>query len=239
MTRMFPINLKIFVLVGLVANMVFVQMSSAKEQDKPFPAKEPLPLEQLRIFADVYNRIKSNYVEDVDDQTLLNGAIAGMLDSLDPHSTYLNKDAYENIQDSSAGQYGGLGIEVVPENDVIRIITPIDNSPAKRAGILPGDQILKINRTPLKNIKAEDAMELMRGEIGENVHLTIRREGESELLEFDLIREIIQLSSIYSRWLGDGMVSLRITQFQSRTGYDLIDAIETLREQYEGKIEDT
>jgi len=237
MTRMFPINLKIFVLVGLVANMVFVQMSSAKEQDKPFPAKEPLPLEQLRIFADVYNRIKSNYVEDVDDQTLLNGAIAGMLDSLDPHSTYLNKDAYENIQDSSAGQYGGLGIEVVPENDVIRIITPIDNSPAKRAGILPGDQILKINRTPLKNIKAEDAMELMRGEIGENVHLTIRREGESELLEFDLIREIIQLSSIYSRWLGDGMVSLRITQFQSRTGYDLIDAIETLREQYEGKIE--
>lgn len=220
-----------------VVMMLFYPVARAEEAPLDSISAEPLPLEQLRLFAEVYNRIKSNYVEDVDDQLLINGAIAGMLDSLDPHSSFLSKDAFENIQDSSAGQYGGLGIEVVPEDNAIRIITPIDDSPAKRAGILAGDQILKINRTPLQNIKAEDAMELMRGEVGENVHLTIRREGESELLEFDLVREIIQLSSVYIRWLGDGMVSLRITSFQSRTGYDLIDAIEDIREKHEGKIE--
>jgi len=232
-----PIKIRQILQAGFVAIMLFNLSVGAEEMSKDTVEAEPLPLEQLRLFAEVYNRIKSNYVEDVDDEVLINGAIAGMLDSLDPHSSFLTKDAFDNIQDSSAGQYGGLGIEVVPEDNAIRIITPIDDSPAKRAGILAGDQILKINRTPLQNIKAEDAMELMRGELGENVHLTIRREGESELLEFDLVREIIQLSSVYMRWLGDGMVSLRITSFQSRTGYDLIDAIENIREQHEGKIE--
>ncbi|MCP4414824.1 MAG: S41 family peptidase [Gammaproteobacteria bacterium] len=222
---------------GFVAMMLLNPAVGAEVESNDFISDEPLPLEQLRLFAEVYNRIKSNYVEDVDDQVLINGAIAGMLDSLDPHSSFLDKDAFDNLQKSSTGQYGGLGIEVVPEDNAIRIITPIDDSPAKRAGILPGDQILKINRTHMQNITAEDAMELMRGEVGENVHLTIRREGERELLEFDLVREIIQLSSVYIRWLGDGMVSLRITSFQTRTGYDLIDAIENIREQHEGKIE--
>jgi len=197
---------------------------------------EELPLEQLRIFAEVYNRIKSTYVESVDDEILLKGAIAGMLDSLDPHSAFLDKESYNNIQDSSAGQYGGLGIEVIPETDAIKVITPIDNSPAKRAGILPGDQVVKINNTPLRNIKAEDAMELMRGELGENVHLSVRRKGETELLEFDLVRELIKLSSIRSRWLGKGMAYVRITSFQRRTGYDMTDAIQTLRDEHDGKI---
>ncbi len=237
MKRKAASKIKRLLQAGFVAMMLLNTIVGAEVESKDSISAEPLPLEQLRLFAEVYNRIKSNYVEDVDDQVLINGAIAGMLDSLDPHSSFLTKDAFDNIQDSSAGQYGGLGIEVVPEDNAIRIITPIDDSPAKRAGILPGDQILKINRTPLQNIKAEDAMELMRGEVGEKVHLTIRREGESELLEFDLVREIIQLSSIYIRRLGDGMVSLRITSFQSRTGYDLIDAIENIREQHEGKIE--
>jgi len=237
MYKKFSVKLSAIIKFILMVNILLNPLINAAEDPDEVKATEPLPLEQLRLFADVYNRIKSNYVEDVDDDVLINGAIAGMLDSLDPHSSFLNKEGFENIQDSSAGQYGGLGIEVVPENNGIRIITPIDASPAKRAGILPGDQILKINRTPLRNIKAEDAMELMRGEIGEKVHLTIRREGESELLEFDLVREIIQLSSVYSRWLGDGMASIRVTQFQSRTGYDLVDAIETLREQHSGKID--
>ncbi len=221
-----------FIIIGFLNPIV-----SATEDVTESKVAEPLPLEQLRLFAGVYNRIKNSYIEDVDDEVLLKGAIAGMLDSLDPHSSFLTKDAFEKIQDSSTGQYGGLGIEVVPQNDSIRIITPIDGSPAKRAGILPGDQILKINKIPLRNIKAVDAMDLMRGDIGEKIHLTIRREGESELLEVDLVREIIQLSSIHSKWLGDGMATIRITQFQSRTGYDLVDAIETLREENNGKID--
>ena len=198
---------------------------------------EPLPTEELRIFAEVYNRIKSSYVEEVDDKVLIKGAIAGMLDSLDPHSSFLNTEGYNAIQDSSAGQYGGLGIEVIAEGDALTIISPIDHSPAKRAGILPGDQIVKVNNTPLRKIKAEDALELMRGEIGETVHLSIRRAGENKLLEFDLIREIIQLTSIHSKWLGKGMAYLRITQFQRRTGYDLAIAIGELRDQADGNIE--
>ncbi|RLA00654.1 MAG: peptidase S41, partial [Gammaproteobacteria bacterium] len=125
--------------------------------------------------------------------------------------------------------------EVIPGDDAIEIITPIDDSPAKRAGILPGDQVIKINNTPLRNIKAEDAMELMRGELGENVLLGIRRKGESEILEFDLTRELIKVSSIKSRWLEHGIVYIRITQFQRRTAYDLTDAVEELAKQH-GKI---
>ncbi|MCP3675638.1 MAG: S41 family peptidase [Gammaproteobacteria bacterium] len=205
--------------------------------DEVITEPEPLPLDELRTLAEVYNRIKSTYVEKVDDHDLIKGAIAGMLDSLDPHSTFLDKESYGNLQDSSAGQYSGLGIEVIPENGLIKIITPIDDSPASHAGILPGDLIIRIDNMPLRNIKAVDAMEMMRGEIGENVVLSIRRVGENELLEFNLVREIIRLSSIQSQWLGKGIAYVRITQFQSRTGYDLTDEIELLREQNEGKIE--
>jgi len=236
MVKILPKKLSILIL-GLLCSIYSNSIFSATESEKDITQPEPLPIEELRTFAEVYNRIKSTYVEDVDDQLLLNGAIAGMLDSLDPHSTFLNKEAYLNIQDSSAGQYGGLGIEVIPEDNAIRIITPIDDSPAKRAGIIAGDMIVKINNTPLRNIKSFDAMELMRGDVGEKVHLSIRREGENELLEFDLIREIIRISSIQSKWLGKGVAYVRITQFQTRTGYDLTDEVQTLRDQHEGKID--
>lgn len=199
-------------------------------------ATEQLPLEELRIFAEVYNRIKSSYVEDVDDKALIKGAIAGMLDSLDPHSRYLDKEAYDDIQDSSGGQYGGLGVQVIPEDGGIKIITPLDDSPAKRAGIQAGDLVVKINNSPLRNVKADDAMEMMRGEMGEKIHLTIRRQGVEELLEFDLVREIIKLSSVRGQWLGNGIAYIRISQFQRRTAYDLNEELEKLREKHDGKI---
>ena len=236
MVKIFPAKLRIALVVGLVNSLCFSLVINATEQIEETTLSEPLPLEELRTFAEVYNRIKSSYVEDVDDQALLNGAIAGMLDSLDPHSSFLNKEDYSNVQDLSSGQYGGLGIEVIPENDALTIISPIDDSPAQRAGILPGDQIVKVNNTPLRKIKAQDALDLMRGEIGETVHLSIRRDGENKLLEFALIREIIRLSSIQSKWLGNGIAYLRITQFQHRTGNDLAAAISTLAEQGDRKI---
>ena len=197
---------------------------------------EALPIEQLQTFAEIYNLIKSTYVDEVDDDVLIKGAIIGMLDSLDPHSTFLNEDDYESLMESSTGQYGGLGIEVIPSDNVIKIITPIDDSPAKRAGILPGDEIVRIDNTPLRNIKSEDALNLMRGELGDSVHLTIRRKGEAKLLEFDLIREIIKFSSINSRWLGKGIAYIRITQFQRRTGNDLNNAIEKLKKLHDQQI---
>ncbi len=212
------------------------EKNTSEQTESKSKDSDSLPIEQLRTFAEVYNLIKSTYVDEVDDETLIKGAISGMLDSLDPHSTYLNEESYKDIQESSAGQYGGLGIEVIPDGHGIKIITPIDDSPAKRAGILAGDQVVKINNTPLRNIKADDAMELMRGELGENVLLNIRRKGQTELLEFNLVRELIQLKSIRSQWLGNGMAYVRITQFQRRTGYDLVDAIERLREEHDGKI---
>jgi len=214
----------------------------AAESDAEKPATSQqhstgqLPLEQLRIFAEVYNRIKSTYVEDVDDVKLIKGAIAGMLDSLDPHSRYLDQESYDEVQDSSSGQYGGLGVQVIPSKGGISIISPIDNSPAKRAGIKAGDLVIKINNTPLRHVKANDAMEMMRGEMGGKIHLTILREGEEELLEFDLVREVIKLSSIKAESLGNGIVYIRISQFQRRTAYELGEAIEKIRQQKGGKI---
>jgi carboxyl-terminal processing protease len=230
--------LKSFLLICLFLNLSTGAVETDETETKTADEKtaEQLPINELRIFAEVYNRIKSTYVEEVDDKTLIKGAIAGMLDSLDPHSRYLDRDAYDDVQDSSRGQYGGLGVQVVPEDGGIKIITPLDNSPAKRAGVKPGDRVVKINNSPLRNVKANDAMEMMRGEMGEKIHLTIRREGVDELLEFDLVREIIKLSSIRGLWLGNGIAYIRISQFQRRTGYDLSEALEKLREQHNGKI---
>jgi carboxyl-terminal processing protease len=206
--------------LGLLMSSCAFSISAAEDEE--------LPLEQLQTFAEIYNLIKSTYVDDVDDDVLIKGAIIGMLDSLDPHSTFLNKEDYKGLMESSTGQYGGLGIEVIPDDNAIKIITPIDDSPAKRAGILPGDMIVRINNTPLRNIKSEDALNLMRGKLGDSVHLTIRRKGEAELLEFDLIREIIKFSSVNSRWLGNGLAYIRIAQFQRRTANDLNNAIDKL-----------
>ena len=193
--------------------------------------QQTLPLEELRNFTDVLDRIKRDYVEDVDDKTLLENAIRGMLAGLDPHSTYLDNKAFRDLQAGTSGEFGGLGIEVGMEDGFIKVIAPIDDTPAQRAGVQAGDLIIRLDDTPVKGMNLDEAVKLMRGKPGSEVVLTIVREGEDKPLEITVERDIIQISSIKNRLLEPGYGYVRVTQFQSRTAAYLRDAIDELKDQ--------
>lgn len=180
----------------------------------------PLPLNELRTFAEVLDRIRSAYVEPVDDATLLENAIRGMLEGLDPHSAYLEPEAFQGLQDSTTGQFGGLGIEIGQEDGFIRVISPIDDTPAARAGIEAGDLIIKIDDQPVKGMSLVDAVNLMRGEAGSKVTLTLVR-GTGSPFEVELTRAVIRVASVRSEELESGYAYLRITQFQNNTGEEV------------------
>jgi carboxyl-terminal processing protease len=188
-----------------------------------------LPLDELRTFADVFNQIRLGYVEEVDDSTLLEYAIKGMLMGLDPHSVYLNQDAFEDLQSSTSGEFSGLGLEVGMENGFLRVIAPIDGSPATEAGIQPGDVILKLDGVPIKGISMNEAVEKMRGPKGSTIDISIGRSGETQPLELTLTRDVIKVASVRERWLEPGFGYLRISQFQKSTGDDVQQAVERLQ----------
>lgn len=158
-----------------------------------------LPLEELRTFADVYNQIRVGYVEDIDDSTLLEYAIQGMLMGLDPHSVYLTKDAFEGLQEATTGEFSGLGLEVGMEDGYVKIISPIDGSPAAAAGLQSGDVILKLGKAPVKGMSLGEAIEMMRGPAGSEIELTIGRPGESQPFEVTLVRDVIKVASVRQR----------------------------------------
>ena len=189
----------------------------------------PLPLEEVRIFAEALDNIRNAYVEPIDDKTLLEYAIKGMLSGLDPHSAYLNSEDYDSLQETTTGEFGGLGIEVGEENGFIKVITPIDDSPAQRAGILPGDLIVEIDGRPLVEMQIDDAVELMRGEVGTPIVLGIMREGEPEPLEITLVRDIIAVASVRHRELEPGFAYLRISQFKVNTGEEVLKALAAIK----------
>ncbi len=195
-----------------------------------------LPLEELRVFSEVYTRIKRDYVEDVDDKTLLENAVRGMLAGLDPHSTYLDNAQYQDLQASTSGAFGGLGIEVGQENGLVKVIAPIDDTPAANAGIKAGDLILRLDNRPVKDMTLSEAVKLMRGEPGSNIVLTILREGQSEPFDVTITRAIVQVKSVKSRMLDDGLGYVRISQFQARTGEDLVKAVENLKKEAGGSL---
>ena len=190
--------------------------------------KGALPLAELRTFADVYNQIRVGYVEEIDDSTLLEYAIQGMLMGLDPHSTYLTKDAFENLQTSTSGEFSGLGLEVGMEDGYVKIIAPIDGSPALAAGLQSGDVILKLDGKPVKGMSLNEAIEIMRGPKGSPIDLTIGRPGESQPFDVTLVRDTIKVASVRNRWLEPGYGYIRIAQFQSRTGEDVSKALTKL-----------
>ncbi|MFT6914801.1 MAG: carboxyl-terminal processing protease [Motiliproteus sp.] len=194
-------------------------------------AKLALPLDELRTFAEVFERIKGAYVEPVEDSVLLENAIKGMLSGLDPHSAYLDPEAFEHLQVSTSGEFGGLGIEVGMENGLLRVVAPIDDTPAQRAGVQPGDMIVKLDNNPVRGMDISAAVSQMRGEPGTDIVLTIIREGEIKPLELTLIRAVIKVTSVRSRLIDDTVGYLRISQFQVQTGPDLNKAIESLKEQ--------
>ena len=190
--------------------------------------KAPLPLEDLRTFAEVLDRIKAAYVEPISDKTLLENAIKGMLSNLDPHSAYLDIDAFRELQESTSGEFGGLGIEVGMEDGFVKVVSPIDDTPASRAGIQPGDLIVKIDGQPTKGLSMLEAVDKMRGEAGSKIQLTLVREG-GQPFEVELTRAVIKVRSVKSQLLDDGYGYLRITQFQVNSGEEVLKALNKLR----------
>ena len=179
------------------------------------------PLDDLRMFTQVFEQIRRSYVDRIDDKTLFENAVRGMLSELDPHSAYLDARAFTDLKDATSGEFGGLGIEVSLEGDTIKIVTPLDDTPAARAGIQAGDVIVKINDTAVKGLTLDRATDLLRGEIGEPVTLTLLQENKSKPRQVTLIREMIKLRSVKSLALPQGVTYLRISQFQADTVNEL------------------
>jgi len=195
-----------------------------------------LPLDDLRSFTEVFTRIKKDYVEDVSDKTLLENAIRGMLSGLDPHSSYLDEDEFKDLQVGTTGEFGGLGIEVGMEDGFVKVITPIDDTPAQRAGVKAGDLIVRLDEKPVKGMTLQEAVKIMRGEVGTDIELTIIREGEEKPLKITITRDVIKVRSVRHRTLEDGYGYVRISQFQSHTADNLSDSIAALLKENNGKL---
>jgi len=195
-----------------------------------------LPVDDLRLFSEVFGRIKSDYVEPVEDRKLLKEAINGMLTGLDPHSAFLDQEAYRDLQVGTQGEFGGLGIEVGAEDGFVKVVAPIEDTPAFRAGIQAGDLIIKLDEVSLKGITLSDAVKRMRGKPNTEVKLTVLRKGEPQPLEFIVKRDVIRVKSVKSKMLEPGYAMIRITQFQEHTGENLVVAINDLYKQANGDI---
>lgn len=217
---------KLRICAGLLAGAI---AASSSAQTIDAEQVRPLPFEEVRIFAEALDNIRKSYVRDIDDKTLLEYAIKGMLSGLDPHSAYLAAEEYDSLQENTQGQFGGLGIEIGEQDGYIKIITPIDDSPAQRAGILPGDLIIEIDGKPLRDMLINDAINMMRGEIGTTIDIGIMRDGTPEALKFTLTRDVIAIASVRHRTLEPGYEYLRISQFKVNTGNEVREALEEIR----------
>lgn len=204
--------------------------STAAGAEATAPEEGKLPLDELRTFADVFNQIRVSYVEEVDDKTLLENAIRGMLAGLDPHSTYLDAKSFDDLQVNTTGEFGGLGLEVGMEDGFVKVITPIDDTPAQKAGIEAGDLIVKLDGKPVKGMSLNEAVEAMRGPRGSEIELTIVREGLSQPFSVKLKRDIIKVVSVRSRSLEPGFGYVRIAQFQANTGSEFRKAVDKLKQ---------
>ena len=228
-------TLNIFIILSFLFGFLPAQ---AEEQVQPQTSSKAsnLPLDEIRTFTEVFQKIKDDYVEEVDDKILLENAIRGMLAGLDPHSSYLDSTAYQGLQEGTTGEFGGLGIEVGMENGFVKVISPIDDTPAQRAGIQAGDLIIKMDNTPVKGMDLSDAIKLMRGKVGTDINLTIVREGAEAPFDVIVKRDIITVKSVRSRTLETGYGYVRISSFQSHTGEDLINSLNKLKKENGNKL---
>jgi carboxyl-terminal processing protease len=190
--------------------------------------------ESLESFSNILSIVRKNYVEEVETKKLVSGAINGMLHSLDPHSAYLTPDLYKELQSDTQGRFGGLGIEITVKGGILTVVSPIEDTPAFKAGIKPGDQIFKIEEEFTKDMSLVDAVKKMRGLKGTPIKLTIKREGIAELIEVSLVRDIIRVQSVRSRSLEPGYAYVRLAQFQERSDRDLQRALEKLAAEKSG-----
>lgn len=214
-------------------NPALAATPSDKAAVKPAPkqAEGQLPLDDLRTFARVLEQIRASYVEEVDDKTLLENAIRGMLGELDPHSSYLDEKDFSDLQSVTSGEFGGLGIEVGMEDGFVKVISPIDDTPASRAGIEAGDTIIKLGDKSVQGMSLDEAVGIMRGKSGEALKLTILRKNVDQPLEITLVRDAIKVRSVKQKILEPGYAYVRIAQFQANTAEDLNKAIITLKKE--------
>ncbi len=197
---------------------------------------QSLPLTELKKFSEVYARIKKDYVEEVDDKKLITDAISGMLTGLDPHSAYLDEDAFTELRVGTSGEFGGLGIEVGMENNFIKVIAPIDDTPAKKAGLKAGDLIIRLNDKSVKGMSINDAVKVMRGKPGEPLDLLIVRDGKDKPFKVTIVRAVIKVKSVKQRLLGDGYGYLRIASFQSNTTNSVKEALAKLKDENKASL---
>jgi carboxyl-terminal processing protease len=213
------------VFIGVLAG-ILISLNFSANADKE--AASPLPVEELRTFADVFNAVKSGYVEPVEDKTLINNAVSGMLSGLDPHSAYLDQDAFKDLQVGTQGEFGGLGIEVGMEDGFVKVVSPIEDTPAYRAGIKSGDLIVKLDDTVVKGMTLNDAVKRMRGKPRTQITLTIARKGENKPIVVTLTREVIKVQSVKSKTIEPGFGYIRVTQFQEHTAASLVKHLDEL-----------
>jgi len=231
-TRLLALSAMIcVVLVGAVFPCARALAAEA-EPDQP----KSVPIDELRTFAEIFGRIKKDYVEPVEDSVLLEYAVRGMLSGLDPHSAYLNAEDYKELRVGTSGKFGGLGIEVGMEDGFVKVISPIDDTPAQRAGVLAGDLIIRLDEKPVKGMDLSEAVKNMRGKPGTKITLTIVRESEEKPIKITIVRDIINVASVKSRVLEPGFGYVRISNFQSRTADDMTSAVAKLKAGFEGKI---
>ena len=212
---------------------VFAQKNSKEIKEIKVPAPKITEnrsrFEQLELFNKVLHLVETQYYRPVSTEKLIEGALKGMMDTLDPHSAFLNKDFFEKMQNDTQGEFGGLGLEVTQREGVIYIITPIDDTPAFRAGVLPKDKLVEINHEPIVGMSLEDSMEKMRGKIGEKIHLGVVREGHEGIKHFNLVRELIKVKPVKSEIVGDHFAYIRLTQFQKRSAESMEEAMKSLK----------
>ena len=195
-----------------------------------------LPYEELQTFTEIFGRIQKDYVEPVSDKQLFEDAIRGMLAGLDPHSAYLDKDQYTELKVGTTGQFGGLGIEVTMEDGFVKVVSPIDDTPAQRAGVQAGDLVIRLDDKPVKGLTLNDAVKIMRGKPKTDIVLTIIREGADKPFKVTITRAIIKVTSVKSRILEEGFGYVRISSFQSRTSDNLSEAIAALKKESNGEL---
>lgn len=226
-------SLEKFGLIGsgiLVGILVSLNISAWAEKN----LAPQLPIDDLRVFAEVFGKVKSDYVEPVEDKKLINEALSGMLQGLDPHSTFMDADAYKDLQAGTQGEFGGLGIEVAMEDGLVKVVTPIEDSPAYKAGLKSGDLISKLDDTQVRGLTLNDAVKKMRGTPDTKITLTVLRKGEEKPLTFTLTRAIIKSQSVKNKLIEPDYAYVRVTQFQEHTGEDLAKTLKNLREQNKG-----
>ena len=218
----------IFKKISYVITFFFITSSFSLANSEKKQEVNTLPLNEIRIFTEIFSKIKSDYVENIEDSTLLKNAIRGMLQGLDPHSAYLDKDAYKELQEGTSGEFGGLGIEVGYEDGFVKVISPIDDTPAKRAGIKAGDLIIRLDGKSVKGISLMEAVKMMRGKPGSEIELTILRGGEEKPFNVTIVRDIITVKNIKAETIESAFGYIRISNFQIHTVDDLSKALTKL-----------